>query len=87
INRFGIQLGADQEINNDALIGFSLAYSYAQADADKRSHTKDISHVEFMPYAGWYSDGLFINGNANIGYFKVDSERKIGADTGWSGNT
>ncbi len=87
INRAGIQVGADQEINNESVIGVSLAYNHASADADKRSHTKEINHFEFMPYMGWHKDNLFLNGNMNLGYYKVDSERKIGANTGWSGNT
>lgn len=85
--RTGIQIGTDYEINQDALIGVSFAYNYAKADAKQRSASKEISHFEFMPYLGWYSDTLFVNGNLNIGYYTVDSEREIGANTGWQGNT
>lgn len=85
--RTGIQIGSDYEINQDALIGVSLAYNYAKADAKQRSASKEISHFELMPYTGWYSDTLFVNGNLNIGYYTVDSERDIGASTGWQGNT
>lgn len=85
--RTGIQIGTDYEINQDALIGVSLAYNYAKADAKQRNASKEISHFEFMPYAGWYSDTLFLNGNLNIGYYTVDSERDIGGNTGWQGNT
>ncbi|MEQ4923425.1 autotransporter outer membrane beta-barrel domain-containing protein [Proteus hauseri] len=85
--RTGIQIGADYEIDQSALIGVSLAYNYAKADAKQRSASKEISHFEFMPYTGWYSDTLFLNGNLNIGYYTVDSERDIGANTGWQGNT
>ena len=85
--RTGIQIGTDYEINQESLIGVSFAYNYAKADAKQRSASKEISHFEFMPYTGWYSDTLFLNGNLNIGYYTVDSERDIGANTGWQGNT
>ncbi|ACR70432.1 autotransporter domain-containing protein [Edwardsiella ictaluri] len=87
INRYGISLGADQEIDDSAMLGFALGYSHSQADSRGVTQSKRIDAVELMPYLGWRSGILFADGNLNIGYLRVNSERQIGGDSGWQGET
>ncbi|WP_447722711.1 autotransporter outer membrane beta-barrel domain-containing protein [Edwardsiella tarda] len=85
MNRYGISLGADQEIDDSAMLGFALGYSHNQADSRGVDQSKRIDTVELMPYLGWRSGMLFADGNLNIGYLRVKSERRIDGGNGWQG--
>ncbi|WP_420299617.1 autotransporter outer membrane beta-barrel domain-containing protein [Edwardsiella tarda] len=87
MNRYGISLGADQEIDDSAMLGFALGYSHNQADSRGVDQSKRIDTVELMPYLGWRSGMLFADGNLNIGYLRVKSERRIDGGNGWQGET
>ncbi|QPR28166.1 autotransporter outer membrane beta-barrel domain-containing protein [Edwardsiella hoshinae] len=87
MNRYGISLGADQEIDDSAMLGFALGYSHNQADSRGVDQSKRIDTVELMPYLGWRSGMLFAEGNLNIGYLRVKSERKIDGGNGWQGES
>lgn len=85
---YGIMVGADTfVIEDETFIGYSLAYT--NTDSTVNNSTKEVtsSNGEFLMYAGWIQEAFFIDAAFNIGRSSVDSERTIGAGSGYSGDT
>ncbi|CAE6960617.1 Autotransporter beta-domain (plasmid) [Vibrio sp. B1REV9] len=84
---YGINVGLDRVFDDERLLGFSLAYVNANTDIDDTANSNDLSNIQAMIYSGWFNDRYFVNGNINVGYNTISSEREIGAASEYEGNT
>lgn len=87
IDTMGLHVGFDRMFNNKSLLGYSIGYADSGIKIDGSANTKDVQSMEFMIYGGWFEDNYFIDGNVNIGRNSNDTERVIGASSGYQGNT
>ncbi|MCW9718736.1 autotransporter outer membrane beta-barrel domain-containing protein [Avibacterium sp. 21-599] len=81
LNRYGVHIGMDRQINDEALIGFSVGANRNNISPDTGSIEKKITQLTFMPYFEWKGEDYFAGANLIGGTYSVDSERKIGNTT------
>ncbi|PVX40593.1 uncharacterized protein with beta-barrel porin domain [Pasteurella langaaensis DSM 22999] len=80
LNRYGLQVGFDQQINDQALLGFSLGLNRNHAKNEVSSSKKTTQFI-FMPYYEWRNDLYFAEVNSNFGILRTQSRRDIGNTT------
>lgn len=78
LTRYGLQAGLDQQINDEALIGFSVGLNRNSISPNNNSITKKSTQFVLMPYVEWRNDLFFLGGNVNVGANVIDSKRTIG---------
>lgn len=84
LNRYGVQVGIDQQINDQALLGFSLGLNRNNVKNNVSSSKKTTQFV-FMPYYEWRNGFYFAEINSDFGILSTQSRRNIG-DTTASGS-
>lgn len=81
LNRYGVHVGMDSQINDEALIGFSFGVNRNRINPKSGNSHKTQTFITFMPYVEWKNDFYFAGANLIGGSYSVNSERQIGNTT------
>ncbi|MGE0665090.1 MAG: autotransporter domain-containing protein [Sphingomonadales bacterium] len=75
---YGIALGADYPLFGLDAVGISLAQTWSEYK-EKTSFDKPtaVSSTQFNAYAGWESNGFFVDVSGGYGFSSYDGERNI----------
>ncbi|WP_410679220.1 autotransporter domain-containing protein [Avibacterium paragallinarum] len=79
LNRYGVHIGMDRQINDEALLGFSFGVN--RSTLSDSNVNKNLTYITFMPYMEWKDDFYFAEANLIGGSYSVDSSRSIGNTT------
>lgn len=78
INRYGLHLGLDRQVNTEGLIGFSVGVNRNNIKPQFSAIDKKITQLLFMPYFEYNGERYFAHGNLLAGAYFADSQRTIG---------
>ena len=78
-NSFGGQAGIDKKINDNVILGASVAFSDAKADFDRYGGNSESENVTVSLYGryGKRDDSLYIMGRVGGSYISSDVDREI----------
>lgn len=83
-HREGLMAGVDWTVAGSWTIGLAAGSESLRQQLNDRHASADVDAVHGGLYAGFRGEALWINGGASYADYDVDSQRTLGAGTGWA---
>ena len=83
-HREGLMAGVDWTVAGSWTIGLAAGSESLRQQLDDRHASADVDAVHGGLYAGFRGEEVWINGGASYADYDLDSQRTLGAGTGWA---